>query len=395
MVEDRPPAPRVTVIRPYAALPSEGGSNDRYLNLCRALAARGARVTLLCSDFIHNAKRKRTRAEQDENRRQLPFVVPISSTPYRHNVSAARIIHEIIFGIRSLVYLITHPRPDALVVGEPLFGVGWMTLLYGALWRVPVLADVIDLWPEADTRIVDKSVRHFFYALLVGSRAVRLRLYTAASCVSASYAEKLRLSAASVFYWGSELRPASPLMPHAGEKLAAVYAGSFGDGYDLKTVLAAAEILHREKPGRFRFVIAGDGPQRALVQEAHDKGIVDYRGTLDKPRLIELYGRCDIGLLPYQTGSTVAMPIKFFDYVNFGLYILTSLSLEAGNLVHTHKMGDVYAGTPADLAGKLGFLDDHRDILAAGRKAAAEMAAIFAVETQYGRFADFVLQNTA
>jgi glycosyltransferase involved in cell wall biosynthesis len=219
-----------------------------------------------------------------------------------------------------------------------------------------------------------------------------LSCYGAASFVSRSYARRLapQGAAAPVFYWGSQLAPRGS-GPAAAGPLVAIYAGSLGLGYDIETLLEAAAIVRRAD-AQLRIVIAGDGPKRDAVLRAQAQGAVDYLGQLNRDRLIEAYERADIGLLPYQAGSKVAMPIKFFDYVNFGLFIVSSLTMEAQEVIAEKAIGVSYsAGDAQDLASKLIEASRDRGALAGVRAACAELAREFAVDRQYERFARFVL----
>jgi hypothetical protein len=391
---------RVAVIRPYAALPSENGSNDRYINLCRKLAEHGADVELICSDFVHNAKKRRSKEDCALNLKQLPFLVQVRSLPYQANLSPARVAHEVLFGFSALFHLLAKPKPNIVVVGEPLFGVGWIILAYGLLFRVPVLADIIDLWPEADTGMhagPSELLRKTAYAALRLSRQLRLCCYRAASFVSRSYAEHLLPHApdSNVFYWGSELTRSKPYAPSNGP-LTVVYAGSFGAGYDIASVLQAAKKLRAEMPGRFRIVVAGSGPQRSEVEKARVAGDIEYPGQLDQRRLTEIYEQADIGLLPYKAGSMVAMPIKFYDYVNFGLYTLTSLEMEVRDIVQKNDIGAPYkAGKADDLLRQMKAFDADREALRRARSVCAGLAQEFSVAIQYDRFARFVLGHAS
>jgi hypothetical protein len=389
---------QVTVIRPYAALPSENGSNDRYVNLCRRLIAQGAKVELICSDFIHNAKKRRAPADVIFNLQKLPFLVQLHTLPYSGNLSPARIAHEILFGFSALLHLLSKPKPDVVVVGEPLFGVGWIMLAYGLIFRVPVVADVIDLWPEADTNTPAGflgAVKNTIYKTLSKSRELRFGCYRAVSFVSRSYAERLmpHIFDAPVFYWGSELARNKPYVS-SGNPLTAIYAGSFGVGYDIDAVLDAAKKVRAEMPGRFRILIAGSGPQRAAVEKAHTSGEIEYLGMLDQARLTEVYEQADIGLLPYKAGSMVAMPIKFYDYINFGLFTLISLDMEAADIVRKNTIGAAYkAGDASNLFQQLKTASTDTEALRRAREACAGLAKEFSVTSQYDRFAHFILDQ--
>jgi glycosyltransferase involved in cell wall biosynthesis len=390
-------SPSVAVIRPYASLPSEGGSNDRYINLCEKLLALGARPRLFCSDFIHNEKRQRSREAVALNQASLPYLRQIRSIPYRNNVSLARVAHEALFGVKVFWDMLREPTPDVVVVGEPLFLVGWIALFYGQIRGVPVICDLIDLWPEADVAErhgIAGALRKLAYRALIFSRTMRIGCYRSASFVSRSYAERVTPNrSAAVFYWGSQLAPRGRAAGRApsGGPVTAIYAGSLGDGYDIGALIEAASILHKERQG-VRIVVAGDGPRRADITAAANDGLIEYRGLLNREQLIEAYEQAEIGLAPYSAGSMVAMPIKFFDYVNFGLYVVSSLALEAREVIEKHEIGISYAaGDARDLANKLAEVARSRGALERARANCAELSRDFSVDTQYLGFARFVV----
>jgi hypothetical protein len=107
--------------------------------------------------------------------------------------------------------------------------------------------------------------------------------------------------------------------------------------------------------------------------------------------LVELYMRADIGLLPYKAHSQVAMPIKFFDYVNFGLFMICSLTMEVADVISCNDLGCMYkAGDARDLYEKILAASEDRAML---RRAAARceyLSGYYSVARQYGDFAEFV-----
>jgi glycosyltransferase involved in cell wall biosynthesis len=391
-------AVRVAVIRPYASLPSDGTFNDRYISLCESLLALGAAPTFYCSDFVHNQKRRRSSEELQLSAQRLSYLRPIRSIAYRDNMSLARVAHEGWFGLKVLWLLARGPRPQAVVVGEPLFFVGWIALAYGFFSGAPILADLNDLWPEADTTVrrgLAGLLRGLTYRLLIVSRGARLKRFRALTFVSRSYAERLapKAAEAKVFYLGSRLSPPPGGGKRVETPVVAIYAGSFGLGYDIETLLQAAEVLRGEKAA-VRVVVAGAGPKRDLVERAHREGAIEYLGQVGQDRLIRAYAQAEIGLLPYSAGSLVAMPNKFFDYMNFGLFIVSSLTLEARELIKETKIGLSYQpGDARDLAAKLSEAAARRDAIAEARSACALLAREFAVDLQYRRFAQFVLDR--
>jgi glycosyltransferase involved in cell wall biosynthesis len=387
----------ICVVRPYANLPSDGAGNDRYVSLSLELRARGMDARLLCSNFVHNRKTKRSMEQVLANRRALPFVVELESLGYTRNTSIIRVLHEVLFGIRALCWAVLN-KPKVILVGEPVFFVGWLFVLYGMLCGARISADVIDLWPEADTRpltgLAGAAVRRL-YSALKWSRALRFRLYSRVSFVSGSYASVFRLPReSSVFYWGSNLRPERAVKKNGRNTITIVYAGSFGDGYDIQTVLEAARLLAAHERPRFRVLIAGGGTQEPLVRESARRGEVSYLGYIERQGLIDLYMTADIGLLPYKANSMVAMPIKFFDYVNFGVFSVSSLKLEVAEVIESNGIGLSYkAGDAQDLYERI--LEASTDLQRLDRACSVctRLSEYYSIPRQYGGFAEFLVKD--
>jgi hypothetical protein len=120
----------ICIVRPYANLPSDGAGNDRYVNLCLHLRSRGLEARLVCSSFVHNRKARRTDAEILANKAALPCVTELDSVGYQNNTSIGRVLYELVFGWRALRW-VWRNRPTSILVGEPLFFVGWLFVAFG------------------------------------------------------------------------------------------------------------------------------------------------------------------------------------------------------------------------------------------------------------------------
>jgi glycosyltransferase involved in cell wall biosynthesis len=84
-----------------------------------------------------------------------------------------------------------------------------------------------------------------------------------------------------------------------------LYAGRLASEKNIEAVIDAAERLPH-----LRFVVAGDGPQRPLVQaKADELGNLEYVGWIPRPEVVALFDRCDMLMLPSHVESfgTVAL----------------------------------------------------------------------------------------
>jgi glycosyltransferase involved in cell wall biosynthesis len=171
-----------------------------------------------------------------------------------------------------------------------------------------------------------------------------------------------------------------------------VYAGTFGEAYGLQTVAKAAGVL-LARGARCRFVFAGAGPLQPVVERlaAAHPDAVHFLGTLTPPQLREVYRACDAGLCSYAPDTTVAMPVKLYDYLGAGLAVVNSLVGECGELVRSSGCGFNYAaGDAASLLDTLQRCIDQPDVLAAARAASSQAAGSFDADAQHDRFVSFI-----
>ena len=99
----------------------------------------------------------------------------------------------------------------------------------------------------------------------------------------------------------------------------------------------------------FKFIIAGSGPYEELVTSYSNKlNNMIYLGKLLPENLIPVYGKCDVGLSAYSSGSNVDMCDKFYDYTAAGLAVVNSLKGEISEHIEKEKLGYNYKANDVD-----------------------------------------------
>jgi len=95
--------------------------------------------------------------------------------------------------------------------------------------------------------------------------------------------------------------------------------------------------------------------------------------------------------MPYASWSTVAMPVKLYDYLAAGLPFITSLMGELQELMRRCDVGLSYraedAGSLADAIESIANDEGRRKAMAANARRCARQ---FERDEQYSRFADIV-----
>lgn len=371
---------QVWLINPYGPIPGEGWRDYRFTNAARAFAARGHDVTWWTAAFDHHAKR--FRARDWERRDGGGFSIELVPTPgYARNISMRRLWFERIFARRVLARGRTLPRPDVIIAADPPQFCGAAGRKLAKVHKAPLVIDCLDLWPELFVNAASRALQPAMRLAVVPLHAMRRRNVRAAALVIAvaeKYRETLVADGASnaiTIPVGVDVQALrSPRLPH--ERLTLVYAGSLGEHYDVATVFEAVRDLDID------VMIAGRGPAEAHLRRLAPANI-QFLGVLAPDELKRLYASADVGLAPYTAGSTVALPLKVFDYFAAGLPVITSLDAVGANGAVEHYV----AGDASSLRAAIAHVAANREAMSLAASSAAEQ---FDTRVLYARYADAV-----
>lgn len=405
----------VWLFNPYGTIPGEPWRPYRFTLLARALIARGHRVTWWTSSFSHHSKKQRCTGWTDVAVADS-FTVRLVPTPsYSSHTGLPRVWRDIVFARRASQRATSEEAPSLVVSAENPITLGWAGPRVARFHGVPYVCDVFDLWPELFRMLLPPSLRRFDRYLFAPLYASRRRTWGDAagivslcdSYLAAAIRETARvdLSSTCVVYNGTDVRALRVLLNDyptiasdaAGNApIRALFSGTLGDNYDIPTLLHAAERCQTLPNGRpLRFVVAGDGPLRSLVEAAAARDEIDYLGTLGPSQLAKAYAESDIGLLSYRHESNVGIPDKFYDYIAAGLPVVSSLRDDVASLISEWQLGECYRpGDPTDLVAAIGRITEDSGAMRATAMRAWTKAEVFDQEAQYSKYAAFLEQIT-
>ena len=402
---------KIWIVNPYGTLPSEGWRDYRSQMLAQALVARGHKVTWFISDFVHRSKTYRPAEPTVVNGVDI---VPLRASAYARNISLERIAYERSFGANFATQARQRVRPDVVVLADPSLFYSSPVLHYCRKLGCKLVLDVIDLWPELFAVVLPKPLRWLENLAFAPLYLRRRRLAAAADAVVAVTGDYLDVVCPQsrfprkprhVSYWGVDLLEfrrypgdteivASLTKFRTSARLVVGYAGTLGDAYDMNLLTAAVEYCAAQGLP-IRFVVAGDGPKRDQLQALAVRlpTTLRFLGPVPAQDLAAVYGQCDVGLMSYVTGSTVSMPIKFYDYLAGGLAVVNSLGREAGSFVAQRGVGLNYI--PQNLESLMNALKElagDEVLLRACKSRALELAEDFDSRRQHESFAAFIEQ---
>lgn len=407
----------VWLVSQYVPASGETWRPHRSLYLARSLVARGYDVIQWSATFNHHA-RKHVAGPWEEKELEPGFKVRfVPNTVYRRNVSVARLRSQSSFAKNFGERAMHEEPPVCIIAREPPIELGEIALKVGEKFDVPVVSDLLDLWPEFFHRLLPRGTRNMGRVLFGSLYERRRRIWSKVDglcAVSQTYVEHAireepslaRVPTACIYtsievdFVQERLRKASEIVSHKlGEKPAGEvwvgYTGYLGLSYDIPVLLRAADIL-RERGSPVRFVVAGVGPFVPHVEAAaaREGANVAFLGLLAPDDLYPLLGHCDLGLLSYSADTTVAIPDKFYDYAAAGLPVINSLQGEVKGIIEGRRFGVTYAPGDAEaLANAIEALARDPAQRAAMGARALEAARSWDAPEHFERFADVVEES--
>ena len=245
------------------------------------------------------------------------------------------------------------PRPDVVIATSPQLLCAAAGQLLARRFRVPLVMEVRDLWPESLVA-VGASGRQ---SMLVGGleRLARGLYARAAHIVTVTESQRdviVRFGVPAdrvtvvpngvdrgLLVAGAALANSSPV---AGGRFEVTYIGTIGMAHHLETLLEAAA-LFRGDP-RFHFRLVGEGARRAALEaqaRAHGLANVEFCGERPRgevARWIAESSACAVLLRRNDTFRTV-VPSKLLEIMAVGRPIILGVEGEARALVERAGAG--------------------------------------------------------
>lgn len=263
--------------------------------------------------------------------------------------------------------------PSVILASSPHLLTGLAGVMLAKWHRVPLVAEIRDLWPDS---LTDMGLSN---PLIIRPLAwVERRLYrNAAHVVVLAEGGRAGVRAKGVPEHRVTLIPNAVMASQSskrpdgrelrdrlgwGDKTVFIYAGAHGAANALNEVVAAAERLS-DRPD-IMIALLGDGPEKpALRAAAKHLGNVVFLDAVPKEAVSTWIAAADVGLITLRKSQVFqgVRPNKLFDYLAAGLPIVTTVPGETAEMVVTAGAG--LSAAPGDIDGlKQAILlvaDDH------------------------------------
>ncbi len=362
---------KVWLVKLGEPLPSDGAQRlHRYGILSSMLAESGHEVVYWTSTFDHFQKKQR--ASEDKNIRICDnySIFMIHTKEYKKNYSFSRILHHRDMARKISEKIKDMDLPDVIVTSLPTGEVSLEMVKFGKKNKIPVIADIRDLWPD----VFIGSLPDFFQGIIkkivepiFKTRKVMKNAYALVG-ISKGYLNwglnqvyRNDTYKDKVFYMGyPEIHLESKLIKESeffwdslnitDNQFICCFFGSINRHYNFNTIISAIKKIQKNGFKDVRFVLCGTGDHFERVKDLC-KGISQMvlPGWVDMPQIVTLMRRSKIGLCPYSKTTKMALPNKPFEYFAGGIPILSTLSGELDEIINKFNVGKTYdSNDPAE-----------------------------------------------
>jgi glycosyltransferase involved in cell wall biosynthesis len=134
---------------------------------------------------------------------------------------------------------------------------------------------------------------------------------------------------------------AQKLIPE--DKLYIFFSGTFCDSYDFGPISSAAQFFESRNIALYHFIVAGEGELDQHVRDSLKTfANVSMVGWLNESELRLCLSNVHVGLAPYDRTALMSLPNKLFEYLAYGLPIVSSLRGELADVIEKNLVGENY-----------------------------------------------------
>jgi glycosyltransferase involved in cell wall biosynthesis len=357
---------KVWILQTGEPLPidSAGLRPMRAMNLSNALIAQGHQVVLWSSDFDHFSKTHRTGKTSTIAYSENLEVRLVSSRGYKSHIGLSRLFDHAQLAVKLKKELKNQTPPDVAFIGYPPIETAWVMTNWLSRRKVPSMVDVKDAWPEIYVQSLSPKLKTIALALLWPYTLMMKSIFRKSLGINSvtedflswslnkiprlktSFDHVTYLTSAEKIFSEGEIAGASSFWDSCGvlnddiENI--FFLGTINNVYDFNQVIYAA------RNSKFRYIIAGDGPNRDLIISEKDlPNNLFLPGWINEVQAYVLATRSKAAIAPIRNRNDFAMNItnKFFDAMRFGIPMVTSIKGIAAKTIDENKVGISYEST--------------------------------------------------
>ena len=362
----------------YFWLPEESGPS-RFYYIANTLAKKGYDVEVITGSFEHFDKKQR-----DKNmlmNSNIPFdITVIDMDGYKKNIDIRRLLSYRKATRKYLEYLNDHKEEyRAVYCSVPPNDLAAAVAKFCHDNKIPFIADIEDLWPEAMEMALSKFPGKSILFYPLKRDAEKIYKYASAAIgtsdeyTSRAYKNNGRTDLLHrTLYVGSDLDVFDKgVQDNIGQieknenEFWAIYAGSIGNTYDIENLIKAAECIKQQGNSDIKIKILGQGVLKEELERLAKElkcDNVEFLGYQPYEMMAAYLVKSDVALNMFAKGAPQSIVNKVGDYFSSGKPVINTLeSNEFMNMISSYEVGkNVEPGKPEKLAEAI--IDYYNDL---------------------------------
>jgi glycosyltransferase involved in cell wall biosynthesis len=341
---------------------NNGARAMRAINLSNSLVDKGHKVTLWSANFDHFTKKHRYKGSRTINYNTNLQIKLIDSVGYKKNQGIKRLIDHAQLAFSLHFALKKMELPDVAFIGYPPIEVAWIMSRFLKKNSIPMVLDVKDMWPDVLLRALPIQARGVGKLLLSPYYYLMNSTFKAATSISSisqdflDHSVKIARRAPNISdsvnylttirpnYADAEITSAQEWLDKMGvignKQTRCSFVGSLTSVFDWDCVIEAFKSSNTE------LVLAGDGPCFQDLKEKTEniKNIV-MLGRITGIQSKVLADRTNVFIAPYKSSLEFShsLPNKFFDAMQYGKPLLSSVAGSASQFIVKKNLGLIYS----------------------------------------------------
>ena len=333
--------------------PEIGSAGNRMQNITHLMKQRGYEVEVITAapSYPSFDMYQDDRFWNDRELNDQPFIKRLITKKRKHTSNMVSrlflFLEQMVKGIGAVRQL--KLKPDVVFATTPSFFMAFVGVYAKRKYRVPLILDVRDLWPESV-----KGVGVFKHDwVLAPAFWLEKRLYRAADEVIInsegfrSYLRQRGVPNEKIHYMPNSIRESERALERTippDDRMEILYAGNMGLAQDVSLLLELAERF-RDEP-RIHFKLIGYGYRKEeLKQTIKERGFQNFLFLEAMPRTeaFQAIKNADVAfvsLIEQEVFDTV-IPGKLIDYMAVGKPIVAAVSGHAANVIEAAEVGFV------------------------------------------------------
>lgn len=368
----------IWIVNHYAIPPRMGGLVRHYY-FSKYLQEKGHTVKIFTSSKIHNTdinmiKDKSLYREEVEDGVEYTFV---RSKDYRGN-GLDRIINMMDLPFKTwkaMKLFYKQKRPDVIYTSSPDLFVAYFALLFGRKYKIPVVVEIRDLWPESIVEYNGMSRKNLIIQVLyrlekwIYKKADQL-IFTMEGgkdyIRDKGWDKAVDLEKVNYVNNGVDLEEFEEDKDkyqiqdsdlESKETFKIIYVGSVRKANAIGTLVEVGDELKKRGENDIKILIYGDGTDRKILEKVcREKNIdnVIFKGKVEKKYVPYILSKSDLNILNYkqaQTWKYGGSQNKQFEYLASGRPICSNVKMGYSIIRANH------CGVEENIIGKQQYTD--------------------------------------